>query len=827
MDDLKRVGLVFTSEGAVDFKKTLKEINAAVKENYSEFKLAQSEWDKSTKTSEKLEARQKYLANQTSLYTQKVQQLTEELKEMESAENQDATAIEKKKAQLNLAQAKLNEYDKDLKKVTDDLKYHTTELNETSDKLKNFGKSSTDVGKKMSVVSGAVVGIGTAAVKTAADFESSMSKVKALSGATGSDLEKLTDKAREMGEKTVYSATESADALSYMALAGWDTNQMLAAIEPILNLAAASEMDLAEASDIVTDYMTAFGIECDSAGVNATHFADLMAYAMSSSNTTTEQLGEAYKNVAATAASFSYTAEETTAVLMTMANAGVKGGEAGTALSAIMTRLGTDTKACASELEQYGVHVYDAEGNANSLSTVLEGCKNVWGQLTQEQQVNLAKTIAGTNHYAAFSTIMDGLQEGAEGAGSSFTNYAEALENCDGVAEDMAATMQDNLNGQLKELQSKLEETAIEIGNELLPTIKKIVDKIGEWVDKFNSLDEGTKQAIVVTGLIVAAIGLLLIVVGQMATGIGSIIGLVAKLLPVIGGISPVVVAIIAVIALLVAAGVKIYENWDTICENCSKYWNKIKDTISGVIEAIKGFFTGLSDKGRNTMNEIKNWWSNGWESTKNTFNEKWSGIKQIGSNGVEHLKNGLSSVIGFAQNNWQAIGSFISNPFSSAFQLLYNNCSTFRNFMSNFINAIKNLFNFTFTWPHVPLPHFGISPSGWKVGDLLKGKIPHLSVQFYKEGALLNSPTIFGLNGNKAMVGGEAGAEAILPVEKLVDFMRTVNREQSDDLSKQMGAIMYESMKKALRDVDLSIILNDEKVGEAFATYLRKELFA
>jgi myosin heavy subunit len=241
--------------------KTLKEVNAAVKENYSEFKLAQSTWDKSTKTSEKLEARQKYLANQTSLYTQKVEQLTEELKQMEAAENQDTNAIEKKRAQLNSAQAKLNEYDKSLKQVTDDLRFHTTEMKEAATKVENFGNETTEVGKKASVVSGAVVGVGAAAIKTAADFESGMSKVAALSGATGSDLEKLKAKAREMGATTKYSASESAEALSYMALAGWDTNKMLAGIEPILNLAAASEMDLAEASDIVTDYMTAFGIE--------------------------------------------------------------------------------------------------------------------------------------------------------------------------------------------------------------------------------------------------------------------------------------------------------------------------------------------------------------------------------------------------------------------------------------------------------------------------------------------------------------------------------------------------------------------------------------
>lgn len=827
MDDLKRVGISFTSEGAVDFKKTLKEVNAAVKENYAEFKLAQSTWDKSTKTSEKLEARQRYLANQTSLYTQKVEQLTEELAQMEAAEKQDSLAIEKKRAQLNNAQAKLNEYDKSLKQVTDDLKYHTTEMKETSKKIGDFGEKTTDAGKKMSVVSGAVAGVGFAAVKTAADFETGMSKVAALSGATGSDLEKLEAKAREMGSTTKYSASESADALSYMALAGWDTNKMLAGIEPILNLAAASEMDLAEASDIVTDYMTAFGIECDDAGKNATHFSDMMAYAMSKSNTTTEMLGEAYKNVASTAASLGYTAEETTAVLMTMANAGVKGGESGTALSAIMTRLATNTKDCADTLHEYGVEVYDSQGNMNSLSSILEGCKNVWNTLTQEEQANLAKMIAGQNHYSSFTTIMAGLQEGAEGAGSSFTNYAKALQECDGVAADMAATMQDNLNGQLTTLKSQLEESAISIGQVLLPVVKDIVDKISDWTDKFNGLDDSTKRIIVVVALIVAAIGPLLIIVGKIATGISSIIGLVATLTPIIAGCSPVILAVIAVIGLLIAIGVNLYQNWDEIAGGFKQNWQEMKDTVGEAVEAVTGFIDALVNGFKSGIDAIKDWWTTGWGSIKSNFKENWTGIKQDLSNGVEHMKNGLGMVTGFVQNNWQGLRTALSNPFLGAFKLLYDNCGTFHNYMNGFIQGIKNLFNFVFNWPHIPMPHFVVSPHGWKVGDLLKGKIPSLSVDFYKDGALLNRPTIFGMNGNKAMVGGEAGAEAVLPVEKLKDFMRTVNSEQNEALTGLMTQAMYEGMKKALKELGISIVLDDEKVGELFATYLRKELFA
>ena len=210
-------------------------------------------------------------------------------------------------------------------------------------------------------------------INSAGDFEASMSNVEALSGASGDQLQALTDKAKEMGATTKFTAGESADALSYMALAGWDTQSMLQGISPVMELAAAANMDLASASDIVTDYLTAFGLTAS----DTTHFVDVMAYAMSHSNTNVEQLGEAYKACAATAKSMGYSVEETTAVLATMANAGVKGGEAGTALNAIMTRLATNTKGCADELKKYGVSIYDSQGNMNSLSDILTGLSAV------------------------------------------------------------------------------------------------------------------------------------------------------------------------------------------------------------------------------------------------------------------------------------------------------------------------------------------------------------------------------------------------------------------------------------------------------------------
>ncbi|MDE5937000.1 MAG: phage tail tape measure protein, partial [Ruminococcus sp.] len=329
----------------------------------------------------------------------------------------------------------------------------------------------------------------TEIIETGKAFEASMSNVGAISGATGDELENLSEKAKQMGATTKYTASQAADAFGYMALAGWETEDMLAGIDGVLSLAAASNMDLAKASDIVTDYLTAFGLTAQ----DSSKFVDQMSYAMSKSNTTTELLGEAYKNCAATAASMGYSVEETTAVLMTMANAGVKGGEAGTALNAIMTRLATDTNGCAAQLSKFGINIYDTQGNMQSLSSILQGVSGVWATLTDQQQANLAKTIAGTNHYSALQTIMNGLSDSAKESGMSFTDYASALEECDGTAQNMADTMIDNLAGDMTILDSSIDGVKIALSDKLNPIIRDLVQYITE---KMPEIQESSEKAI-------------------------------------------------------------------------------------------------------------------------------------------------------------------------------------------------------------------------------------------------------------------------------------------------------------------------------------------
>ncbi len=406
----------------------------------------------------------------------------------------DTTQLTAETTRLETEVDKLKDQQVDLKKTMD----------EAGEGAKGFGEKSIealDAVESVLATAGIAKALGEIkdaymdCINTAGDFEASMSNVEALSGASGDELEALSDKAKEMGATTKFTAGESADALSYMALAGWNTQSILEGISPVLNLAAAANMDLAQASDIVTDYLTAFGLKAS----DTTHFVDVMAYAMAHSNTDVIQLGEAYKACASTATSLGYSVEETTAVLATMANAGVKGGEAGTALNAIMTRLATNTKGCADELKKYGIHIYDAQGNMQSLTSILTGTTGVWGDLTDQEQANLAKTIAGTNQYSKLQTIMAGCSEAAAEGGQSFSDYTAALNNCAGSADKMAGTMLDNMNGRLVLMQSAADGLKIAIGEDLTPTLSKLYDvgaKVLGWMQGFVEEHPGVVKAV-------------------------------------------------------------------------------------------------------------------------------------------------------------------------------------------------------------------------------------------------------------------------------------------------------------------------------------------
>lgn len=332
--------------------------------------------------------------------------------------------------------------------------------------------------KGLAVLGAAVTASTGVVVKLGMDFESQMSKVQAISGATGDELLQLTDKAKEMGKKTKFSATESAQALEYMAMAGWKTDDMLGGLEGIMNLAAASGEDLASTSDIVTDALTAFGMAASDSG----HFTDILATASSNANTNVGMMGETFKYVAPVAGALGFSAEDTALAIGLMANSGIKAGQAGTSLRAILSRMAKPTKEVQSAMDELGISLTNSDGSMKSLNEIMGDLRNGFASLSEAEKAEMASALGGQE-------AMSGLLAIVNASDDDFNKLSGAIANCDGAAADMAETMNDNLKGKLTTLKSSLEGLGLDLYESMESPLKNLaslgVDAVNELTEAF------------------------------------------------------------------------------------------------------------------------------------------------------------------------------------------------------------------------------------------------------------------------------------------------------------------------------------------------------
>jgi TP901 family phage tail tape measure protein len=569
-------------------------------------------------------------------------------------------------------------------------------------KMETVGNSIAGAGKKMMGVTTVIGGVGVAAVKTAADFDSAMSQVAAVSGATGKDFDALRNKAREMGAKTKFSATEAAEAMNYMAMAGWKTEDMLDGIEGVMNLAAASGEDLATTSDIVTDALTAFGLSAKDSG----HFADILAAASSNANTNVSMMGETFKYCAPIAGVLGFSAEDTAEAIGLMANAGIKSSQAGTALRTIMNNLAGDVKISGKAIGDVTIATTNADGSMRDLSDILADCRSAFGNLTESEKAQAAESLVGKNAMSGFLALMNAGQ-------GDIDKLSSAIDNCDGSAEKMAMTMQDNLAGQLTILKSQLQELAISFGDILMPAIRSIVSKLQGFVDKLNGMDEGTKRTIVTIALLVASIGPLLVIIGtaiskigvamqgfvKLANGISKLkiaiqggTGVLGKLGAALGGISAPVLAVVAVIAVLVAAFVHLWKTNEGFRDAIIGTWNRIKDTISGFCQGIVDRLNALGFQFTDIVDVLKTAWDGFCQILAPIFEGVFNNIANILSTVTGVITGILDVFIGIFTGNWSQAWTGVKEIFSS----IWNGISSF---FTNILNVIKGVADVVLGW--------------------------------------------------------------------------------------------------------------------------------
>ena len=391
----------------------------------------------------------------------------------------------------------------------------------------------TGIGQKaFDTIAGGAKSLVSSVISTGMAFESSMSNVQALSGATGADFEALSAKAQEMGAKTKFSASEAADAMGYMAMAGWNAKDMLNGIEGVMNLAAASGEDLASVSDIVTDALTAFGLTAADSG----HFADVLAAASSNANTNVGLMGETFKYVGTMAGSLGYSIEDVSLAIGLMANRGLKGSMAGTSLNSVMTRLATNTSGAREAIEKLGVKFYDSSGNARALGDVMTELRDATKGMNNEQKTALANTVAGMEAQKGLLAILNATDD-------EYNSLADSIKNSTGAAQEQADIKTDNLYGDVTRLKSAWDGLSIKIytaANALgkskdgLGSMRSVVQSVTDAVNKAADAVENLSNAYATSGLsgVVAEVNKMLSGtsdgvknVGAAIAGIGAVVG--------------------------------------------------------------------------------------------------------------------------------------------------------------------------------------------------------------------------------------------------------------------------------------------------------------
>lgn len=758
-------------------------------------------------------------------------------------------------------------------KLTLDSSEYDRALREAKGGTTNFSQSATQsiasARKKVTGaalgMSGALLAFGGSSLKTGAEFDSSMSQVAATMGMTMSDLsdgssqasqdfQRLRDFAQQMGASTKFSATEAADALNYMALAGYDADESMQMLPTVLNLAAAGNIDLASASDMVTDAQTALGLTFD----ETTEMVDKMARASSKSNTSVSQLGEAFLTIGGTAKTLQGGTTELSTALGILADNGIKGSEGGTALRNILLNLTPQSKEAAEAFEQLGFNAYDADGNMRPLQDIFADLNNAMADMTTEEKTNVLSNIFNKVDLKSVNALL----------GTNADRWEElsaSIDDSTGAAEAMAEVQLANLEGDITILKSAFDGLKIKVSDELAPAFRKIVQFITKLIDHADVLGP------IIVGVTTA------ITAFAIAINIGTII---AKTTAAMKGFFLLLSAnpiglIIAAISGLVVGLVLLYKHNEKFRNFVNALWERVKAIVSAAAASLSEFF----GKVKEVFNKIAETVSNAWDTIVNviefafsiikaiietavtillvpwqfiwinfgdTLTAAWEAFKNIISTAMEVISNVIttiwnaiygvvSSILSSVQSVITSVMSTVSSVISRVWNAIYGVVSsilsrilsivssiwnsisskvstaintvksvisagmnaakgvingvlsaigskfssifdTAKNTVRNAIDTIKGMFNFSWSLPHLSLPHFSVSGgvAPWGFGG--KGSLPSVSVSWYKKAMddayLLDGATFFGSANGKLLGGGEAGREIIIGEQKALDMI-------------------------------------------------------
>lgn len=550
-------------------------------------------------------------------------------------------------------------------------------------------------------------------IQTGMNFDAAMSQVAATMGTTVDQIQDLQEFAQEMGRTTAFSANQAAEALNYMALAGYSSEQAMKALPNVLNLAAAGSIDLARASDMVTDAQSALGLSFD----DLDGFVDQLAKTASTTNTSVEQLGDAVLTVGGTAKMMSGGTEELNQVLGLLADNGIKGAEGGIALRNILLSLASPTDAASKTLQALGVSVFDAEGNMRSMQDVMGDLNAAMADMTSEERTNAISSIFNKRDLKSVEALLGTQAERWDEVGA-------AIKNAQGAAQAMADTQLDNLAGDVTLFQSALEGLQIELFHYVEPALRGFV--------------------------------------GAATDGLGQITAALPGLL------SDLHAYFFGVEAEYDEFGNVVVAESDDIFSSMSGVFEDVMAIVEKVWPTIQGVITGV-------LNALVKAFEAAWPFISGLVTTAMEAIRVIVDNVWPYVDFIITSVISDVTSVIQGLSplvSFVSGIFDGIKAAMTDPVETAKTTIGWLIDTIRGFFSFEISWPHIPLPHFAVTPANWGISDLLRGIIPSIGIEWYAKGGIVDSPTLIG--------AGEAGTEAIIPLSGnyMLPFARAIAAE-------------------------------------------------
>lgn len=492
-------------------EKALKTVNNTIKTTQTQLKDVERLLKLDPSNTELLSQKQKLLADAVSTTKEKLTAL----KTAQEQARQQMESGDLGRDKYDALQREIVATEQELQNLAKEAANANTALKKIGDvgtTLETVGGKVTSVGQSLTThVTLPIVAAGTAIVKTAGDFDQSMAQVKAITGATGEDIESLRDLAIDLGAKTAYSAVECADAMTEMGKAGWDTNQILAGMSGVLDAAASSGEGLASVSTIVADAVSGFGLEA----ADASRVADVLAHSANAGTIDISDLGETFKYVAPMAQSMGLSLEDVTTAATAMSMAGIKGSQAGTSLRRMLTNLVKPSKSVAEAMDELGISITNDDGSFLSLNEIVDVLRDSFAGLTDDEKAYYAATIAGSNGQSGLLALLNLSAE-------KYADLSDEMNNCRGEAERTANVMQDNLNSKIEQLGGALESLAIKLGDIVLPKLKNLVERVTGIIEKFTQAPKPVQEMVIKMAALAAAIGPVLLVIGKLTTGIGQ-----------------------------------------------------------------------------------------------------------------------------------------------------------------------------------------------------------------------------------------------------------------------------------------------------------------